>query len=66
MATEFGNKFGVIGEPEDVNSRGQGGLEPVQCSPFEIGLGIGNLSTVISKCIRPVSEIEETLGQEGL
>ena len=54
VATEFGNKFGVIGEPEDVNSRGQGGFKPVQHSPFEIGQGIGNLSAVISKCVRTV------------
>ena len=66
VATEFGNKFGVIGEPGDVNSGGQGGFKPVQCSPFEIGQGIGNLSTLIRKHIRMVSEIEEALGQEGL
>ena len=63
---EFGNKFGVIGEPGDVISRGQGGLKPVQRRTFEIGQGIGDLSTVISKCVRTVLEIKEALGQEGL
>ena len=66
VATEFGDEFGVIGEPGDVNSRGQGWFKPVQRSTFEIGQGIGNLSTVVSKCVRPVSEIKEALGQEGL
>ena len=64
--TEFGNKFGVIGEPGDVNSGGQVWFKPVQCSPIEIGQGIGNLDPVIRKCVRPVSEIKEALGQEGL
>ena len=54
VAMEFGNEFGVIGEPGDINSGGQGGFKPVQCSPFEIGQGIGNLSAVISKQVRPV------------
>ena len=49
-----------------VNSGGQGGFEPVQHSSFEIGQGIGNLSAVISKRVRLVSEIKVTLGQEGL
>ena len=66
MAMEFGNKFGVIGKPGDVVSRGQGGFEPIQCSTFEIGQGIGNLGTVISKCVGPVSEVKKALGQEGL
>ena len=50
MATEFGNKFGVIRMPGDIVSRGQGGFEPIQSSTFEIGQGIDNLGTVISKC----------------
>ena len=66
MATQFRNEFGVIGEPGYVNSGGQGGFKPVQHSPFEIGQGIGNLSAVISKHVRMVSEVEEALGQEGL
>ena len=66
MATEFGNKFGVIREPGDIISGGQGGFKPVQCSTFEIGLGIGNLSAIISKHVGTVSEIKEALGQEGL
>ena len=66
VAMEFGNEFRVIREPGDVNSGGQGGFKPVQHSPFEIGQGIGNLSAVISKRIRTVSEIEEALGKEGL
>ena len=66
VATEFRNEFGVVGESGDVNSGGQGWFKPVQCSSFEIGQGIGNLSAVISKHIRPVSEIKEALSQEGL
>ena len=66
VAMEFKNEFRVIGKPGDANSRGQGGFKPVQCSPIEIGQGIGNLSAVISKHVRTVLEIEEALGQEGL
>ena len=66
VAMELRNEFRVIEEPGDVNSRGQGGFKPVQCSTIEIGQAIGNLSAVISKCIRTVSEIKEALGQEGL
>ena len=66
MATEFGNKFRVIGESGDIISGGQGGFKPVQRSTFEIGQGVGNLSTVMSKRIGMVLEIKEALGQEGL
>ena len=66
MATEFSNEFGIIGKPGDIVSRGQGGFKPIQRSTFEIGQGIGNLGTVISKCIRPVPEVKKALGQEGL
>ena len=66
MATEFGNEFGVIGKPGDIVSRGQGGLKPIQHGTFEVGQGIGNLGTVISKRVGTVSEVEETLSQEGL
>ena len=66
VAMGFGDKFGVVGEPGDVISGGQGWFEPVQCSSFEIGQCVGNLSAVISKCVRLVSKIKETLGQEGL
>ena len=66
MATELGDKFGVVRKPGDVVSGGQGGFKPIQRSAFEIGEGIGNLGTVISECVRSVPEIEETLSQEGL
>ena len=66
MATEFGNKFGVIGKPGDVISGGQGGSKPVQRSAFEIGQGVGNLGTVISKHVGMVSVVKEALSQEGL
>ena len=66
MATEFGNKFRVIGKPGDVVSGGQGGFKPIQRSTFEIGQGIGNLGTVISKQVGMVSEVKEALSQEGL
>ena len=66
MAMEFRNEFRVIRKPGDVVSRGQGGFKPVQCSTFEIGQGIGNLGTVISKRIGTVSEVKEALSQEGL
>ena len=65
MATEFRNEFGIIRKPGDVVSGGQGGLEPIQRSTFEIGQGIGNLGTVISKGVGPVSEVKKALGQEG-
>ena len=66
MATEFGNELGIIGKPGDVVSRGQGGFEPIQRSTFEIGQGISNLGTVISKCVGLVPEVKKALGQEGL
>ena len=62
MAMEFRDEFRVVGESGDINSRGQGGFEPIQCSTFEIGQHIGNLSAVISKCVRPVSKVKEALG----
>ena len=66
MAMEFGDEFGVVGKPGDIISRGQGGFEPIQHSAFEIGQGIGNLGTIISKRVGSVPEIKETLSQEGL
>ena len=66
MATEFGDEFGINGKPGDVVSGGQGGFEPIQHSTFEIGQGIGNLGTVISKCVGLVLEVKKALGQEGL
>ena len=66
MAMELGDKFGIIGKPGDVVSRGQGGFEPIQCSTFEIRQGIGNLGTVISECVGLVPEVKKTLSQEGL
>ena len=66
MATEFRNKFRVIGKPGDIISGGQGGFKPVQHSAFEIGQCVGNLGTVISKRIGTVSEVKEALSQEGL
>ena len=59
MAMEFGDKFGIIGKPGDIISGGQGGFEPIQHSTFEIGQGIGNLDTVISKRVGPVPEVEK-------
>ena len=66
MAMEFRDKFGIIGKPGDVVSRGQGGFEPIQRSTFEIGQGIGNLGTVMSKCVGSIPEVKKALGQEGL
>ena len=66
MATELGDKFGIIGNPGDVVSGGQGGFEPIQRSTFEVGQGIGNLGTVISKRVGLVPEVKKALGQEGL
>ena len=66
MAMDFRNEFGVIGKLGDVVSGGQGGFEPIQCSTFEIGQGIGNLGTVISEHIGLVPEIKKALSQEGL
>ena len=66
MAMELGDKFGIIGQPGDVVSRGQVGFEPIQRSAFEIGQGIGNLGTIISERVGSVSEIKEALSQEGL
>ena len=66
MATEFGNEFRVIRKPGDVVSGGQGEFNPIQRSSFEIGQGIGNLGTVISKHVGLVSEVKEALSQEGL
>ena len=66
MTMEFGNKFGVIRKPGDIISRGQGGFKPVQHSTFEIGQGVGNLGTVISKHVGMVLEVKEALSQEGL
>ena len=66
MDTELGNEFGVVGEPWDVISRGQGRFETIQRSAFEIGQGIGSLGTIISKRIGSVPEIKEALSQEGL
>ena len=66
MDTELGNKFGVVREPWDVISGGQGRFKPIQRSAFEIGQGIGNLGTIISKRVRSVLEIKEALSQEGL
>ena len=63
MATEFRDEFGVVGEPGDIDSRGQQWFKLVQHRPFEIGQCIGNLSAII---IRLVSKIKEALGQEGL
>ena len=34
VAMEFGNEFGVIGEPGDINSRGQGGLNQSSAVPL--------------------------------
>ena len=66
MATELRDEFGVVRKPGDVISGGQGGFEPIQRSTFEIGQGIGNLGTVISKRIGSVPEVKKTLSQEGL
>ena len=66
MATELGDEFRVVGKPGDIISGGQGGFEPIQRSTFEIGQGIGNLGTVISKRVGSVPEIKKTLSQEGL
>ena len=66
MDTELGNEFGVVGEPWDVISGGQGRFEPIQRSAFEVGQGIGNLGTIISERIGSVPEIKEALSQEGL
>ena len=66
MATELGDEFGIIGKPGDIVSRGQGGFEPIQCSTFEIGQGIDNLGTVVSKRVRSVPEVKKALGQEEL
>ena len=66
MATELGDEFGIIGKPGDIVSGGQGGFKPIQHSTFEIGQGIGNLGTVISKRIGLVLEVKEALGEEGL
>ena len=66
MGTELGNKFGVVREPWDIISGGQGRFEPIQHGSFQIGQGIGNLGTIISKRVRSVLEIKEALSQEGL
>ena len=66
MDMELGNKFGVVGEPWDVISGGQGRFEPIQRSAFEVGQGIGNLGTIIGKRVGSVPEIKEALSQEGL
>ena len=50
----------------DIISGGQGGFKPIQRSTFEIGQGIGNLGTVISKHVGTVLEVKEALSQEGL
>ena len=66
MATELGDEFGIIGKPGDIVSGGQGGFKPIQHSTFEIGQGIGNLGTVVSKRVGLVPEVKEALGEEGL
>ena len=66
MDMELGNKFGVVGEPWDIISGGQGRFEPIQRGVFEVGQGIGNLGTIISECVGLVPEIKEALSQEGL
>ena len=66
MDMEFEDEVGVVREPGDINSGGQGGFKPIQCSPLEIGQRVGILSAVISECIRLVSKIKEPLGQKGL
>ena len=66
MDTELGNEFRVVREPWDVISGGQERFEPIQRGAFEVGQGIGNLGTIISKCVGSVPEIKEALSQEGL
>ena len=66
MAMELGDEFRIIREPGGIVSGGQGGFKPIQRSTFEVGQGIGNLGTVISKDVGSVLEVKKALGQEGL
>ena len=66
MDAELGHKFGVVGEPWDIISKGQGRFELIQRGAFEVGQSIGNLGTIISKRVELVPEIKEALSHEGL